>query len=111
MIRRALAFVPPYEWDEVQRFYAARAMPGVEVVTADSYTRTIGAGGAFGVVVVARPTAAKPALRVTIRHPDASAIAPGVGRLSDASGKAGVETDALFTAIRMVQVRNAVSFC
>ena len=29
-----------------------------------------------------------------------SAIAPGVGRLNEASGNAGVETDALFTAMK-----------
>jgi AraC family transcriptional regulator, regulatory protein of adaptative response / DNA-3-methyladenine glycosylase II len=34
-----LSFRPPYDWEHMQSFLAANAIPGVEVVTADLYSR------------------------------------------------------------------------
>lgn len=36
-----LAWRPPYDWDQLARFLRGRAIPGVEHVTDDSYTRTL----------------------------------------------------------------------
>ena len=36
-----LGYRPPYRWDEMLRFLAARAIPGVEVVDGDAYLRTV----------------------------------------------------------------------
>lgn len=43
-----LNFRPPYDWHGVLNFLAARATPGVEVVEADSYRRSICANGRAG---------------------------------------------------------------
>src|SRR5439155_5526193 len=39
-----LAYRPPYDWAGMTRFLAARAIPGVEVVTPRRYARTIALG-------------------------------------------------------------------
>jgi AraC family transcriptional regulator of adaptative response / DNA-3-methyladenine glycosylase II len=44
-----LAFRPPYDAGALLRFLAARAIPGVEKVTAGGYVRTVG-GGTGGVI-------------------------------------------------------------
>ena len=44
--RSRLAYRPPYDWDAMLAFLAARAIPGVEVVAGDSYRRTIAIGDA-----------------------------------------------------------------
>jgi AraC family transcriptional regulator of adaptative response / DNA-3-methyladenine glycosylase II len=36
-----LAYRPPYDWAHVQAFLAKRAIPGMEIVTADHYARTV----------------------------------------------------------------------
>lgn len=36
-----LAWRPPYDWEQLARFLRGRAIPGVEHVTVDSYTRTL----------------------------------------------------------------------
>ena len=48
-----LAYRPPYDWNAILGFLAARAIPGVEVVTAGSYARTIEPEGVFGSIHVA----------------------------------------------------------
>lgn len=44
VLRLKLAFRPPYDFDGLLAFFAARALPGVEVVDANSYARSIGHG-------------------------------------------------------------------
>ena len=39
-----LPYRPPYDWDAMLSFLAARAIPGVEIVAGDSYRRTIAIG-------------------------------------------------------------------
>ncbi len=43
-----LAYRPPYDWKSVLTFLAARALTGIEHVTADSYARTVQLGNAKG---------------------------------------------------------------
>ncbi len=43
-----LRFRPPYNWDAMLKFLAARATPGVEVVEADTYRRSISLNGVHG---------------------------------------------------------------
>jgi AraC family transcriptional regulator, regulatory protein of adaptative response / DNA-3-methyladenine glycosylase II len=45
---------PPYDWDAVLAFLAARAVPGVESVADGSYRRTISLDGGAGVLEVHR---------------------------------------------------------
>ncbi|MDP3173957.1 MAG: AlkA N-terminal domain-containing protein, partial [Phenylobacterium sp.] len=47
-----LAYRAPYDWESMIAFLSARAIPGVEVVTADSYSRTVSIDGAHGVISV-----------------------------------------------------------
>jgi AraC family transcriptional regulator of adaptative response / DNA-3-methyladenine glycosylase II len=43
-----LGYRPPYDWPGILAFLAARALVGVELVTADSYARTVELGAARG---------------------------------------------------------------
>jgi AraC family transcriptional regulator, regulatory protein of adaptative response / DNA-3-methyladenine glycosylase II len=43
-IELTLAYRPPYDWDSIVGFLAARAIPGIETVTRDTYRRTFANG-------------------------------------------------------------------
>ncbi|MCG8349934.1 MAG: helix-turn-helix domain-containing protein [Chloroflexales bacterium] len=60
-----LPFSPPYHWDALIGFLAARSMASVEDVRPDAYRRTIALAGAHGVIEV-RPVAGQPYLLATI---------------------------------------------
>ncbi len=47
-----LAYRPPYDWQSILQFLAARAMPGVEWVDGDQYRRTVHVGEEIGTVQV-----------------------------------------------------------
>lgn len=47
-----LPFKPPYDWLRVLRFFAGRAIPGVEAVDGDAYLRVIDYRGATGTLTV-----------------------------------------------------------
>ena len=47
-----LPYKPPYDWAAIIGFLTARAIPGVEAVSARRYARTLSVEGATGVVVV-----------------------------------------------------------
>lgn len=71
----SLAYRPPYDWEAMTAFLAARAIPGVETVAAGSYARSIAIGRHRG-LFVAQP--GKPGrLAVRIRFPDLTAL-PGI---------------------------------
>lgn len=53
-VKLRLAYRPPYDWDAILSFLAMRAIPGVEAVSSGRYARTIGMGGASGVVIIER---------------------------------------------------------
>ncbi|MBV9947242.1 MAG: helix-turn-helix domain-containing protein [Myxococcales bacterium] len=76
-ITLSLSYVPPYDWPAMLRFFAARAIPGVERVDGEGYLRTIVLDGAHGTIAVA-PSGSKPnALTATIRFPVVAAL-PGI---------------------------------
>ncbi|HUB12279.1 MAG TPA: AlkA N-terminal domain-containing protein [Acetobacteraceae bacterium] len=63
-----LGYRPPYDWDAILAFLRARAIPGVEVVTAERYARTIAIGAARGTITVER--AAGDCLKVFVGFPE-----------------------------------------
>lgn len=67
-----LRYRPPYDWDGMIGFLAARAIPGVEVVTDGRYARTIALDGAMGVLAVSRAGGER--LAVTVRFPKLTAL-------------------------------------
>jgi AraC family transcriptional regulator of adaptative response / DNA-3-methyladenine glycosylase II len=71
-ITMELEYRPPYAWPAIRSFFAARAIPGVEVVERDGYRRTFSIDAISGTVEV-RPSPAKPALEATIRFGDGNA--------------------------------------
>lgn len=61
-----LPYTPPYAWDPIRSFLAARAIPGVESVEGDRYGRTFEVDGRQGTVEV-RPAPDHPALLAVVR--------------------------------------------
>ncbi|MEZ5286453.1 MAG: DNA-3-methyladenine glycosylase [Vicinamibacterales bacterium] len=82
--RVALDFRGPYDWTALVGFLAARATPGVELVTPDAYHRTFSHEGLAGTMTVGL-AARGDALRLSIRHPVAtpSDVVPRVRRMFD----------------------------
>ena len=74
-----LPYRPPYDWDAMLSFLAARAIPGVEIVEGDSYRRTIAIGANAGVISVA--PAAKNRIDVGVRFPDMAALPQIIARV------------------------------
>lgn len=79
-LRLKLAFTPPYDWDFLIGFYRKRAVEGMEVVTGDSYQRTISVESGHGVVKV-QPVAGENYLLTTIHFPNVVALGQIVERL------------------------------
>jgi AraC family transcriptional regulator of adaptative response / DNA-3-methyladenine glycosylase II len=75
-----LSYAPPYDWAAMMEFFGARAIEGVEAVTAERYTRTIAIDGVQGTVSVA-PVAGRHALAATIAFPNVKALPSIVSRL------------------------------
>jgi AraC family transcriptional regulator of adaptative response / DNA-3-methyladenine glycosylase II len=75
-----LTYAPPYDWDAMIQFLAARAVPGVEVVEPTRYRRTIELDGRYGTVEVT-PLPARNALVATIRFPTVTALPTIVARI------------------------------
>ena len=65
-----LAYRPPYDWDSIAEFLAARAIPGVERVDARGYARTVGlpgvAAAAAPAIIRVRPTKDRNELELTV---------------------------------------------
>ncbi len=79
-----VAYVPPYDWDTMLAFFAARAIPGVESVQDGCYARTVALDGAQGTIEV-RPSAGDWA-SVTVAFPKLRALPAllaGVRRMFD----------------------------
>ena len=79
-ITLGLAYRPPYAWDEMLAFLAARAIPGVESVSAGAYCRTIQLDGRTGEVRVAHEPA-RSRLTATIAFPAIGSIPLIIARL------------------------------
>jgi len=67
-----LGYRPPYDWESLIEFLAARAIPGVEFVTAREYRRNILIDGRTGSIAV-RPRE-KNYLDLQIHYPDAAPL-------------------------------------
>ncbi|WNZ83069.1 DNA-3-methyladenine glycosylase family protein [Pseudomonas sp. P108] len=78
-MRLSLAYAPPYDWDAMLGFLAARAVVGMEVVVEGVYSRSIGLNGVHGTVSVWLGTA--DALEVELGFPDPAAVPEIVVRL------------------------------
>lgn len=64
-----LPYAPPYDWDAMVQFLAARAIAGIEAAQENrSYKRSVALNGVQGVIAV-EPDADRCGLRVTIRFP------------------------------------------
>ena len=74
-----LPYRPPYDWDAMLSFLAARAIPGVEVVAGDNYRRSIAIGANRGVISVT--PAAKNRINVRVRFPDMAALPQIIARV------------------------------
>jgi AraC family transcriptional regulator, regulatory protein of adaptative response / DNA-3-methyladenine glycosylase II len=80
-----LPYRPPYDWNSMLRFLAARAIAGVEFVTRDSYSRTIAFegtefDGATGTIEVSHAPDQN-SLRVTVRFPRLNALPTIIARI------------------------------
>src|SRR5262245_32850407 len=60
-----IPFVPPYDWEMLVRFLQPRAIPGVEVVSGESYKRVFGIGEYSGTLEV-RHSADEACLRLIL---------------------------------------------
>lgn len=74
-----LAYRPPYDWDAMLAFLSARAIPGVEIVSDNTYRRTIAIGDIGGTISVA--PAAKNRVDVSVRFPDMAALPSIIARV------------------------------
>jgi len=74
-----LAYRPPYDWDAMLSFLAARAIPGVETVSGRTYRRTIAIGGHSGVVSVAPLD--KNRINVSVRCPNIAVLPQIIARV------------------------------
>jgi AraC family transcriptional regulator, regulatory protein of adaptative response / DNA-3-methyladenine glycosylase II len=74
-----LRYRPPYDWPAMLEFLRRRAIPGVEIVTADRYLRSVQLEGVQGTVGV--ELAGRHALRATVRFPRLSALPALIARL------------------------------
>ncbi len=72
-LRLVLAYRPPFDWEALLRFLAARAIPGVECVTGAAYHRTVGVGEHRGWLSVS-PVADRNLLAVDL----ATSLAPAL---------------------------------
>ena len=79
-VRLDLAYRPPYDWDALIRFLAARAITGVEAVDRGRYARTIAIGADRGLLTV-RPSETGDHLSVTVRFPSLAALPAIVARV------------------------------
>jgi len=75
-----LPFRPPYDWDGVLSYLAARATPGVEEVVGGVWRRTLRAGAAEGVVSVER-VGAEPQLLARFQLSEPAPLAALAARL------------------------------
>ena len=68
-----IAYRPPYDWDSLIEFLAARATPGVETVTSGEYRRNIALDEREGTIAV-RPVRGRNSLELDICYPDPAAL-------------------------------------
>ena len=74
-----LAYRPPYDWESILAFLAARAIPGVETVSDGRYVRTIAIGDDRGVLTV--EPADRGYLKATLRFPNLKSLPAIIARV------------------------------
>nr|WP_283807633.1 AlkA N-terminal domain-containing protein [Bradyrhizobium lablabi] len=74
-----LPYRPPYDFDAMLSFLSLRAIPGVEVVSENTYRRTIAIGDDCGVISVA--PADKNRVNVAVRFPNMAALPQIIARV------------------------------
>jgi len=74
-----LPYQAPYDWDAILAFLAMRAIPKVERVANGRYERSLGIGGAVGVIRV--EPASKHRIAVSVRFPKISALPAIIARV------------------------------
>jgi AraC family transcriptional regulator of adaptative response / DNA-3-methyladenine glycosylase II len=74
-----LPYRPPYDWDAMLSFLAARAIPGVEAVSATRYARSIEVGDGRGMLVVEHGE--RNCVCATIRFPHLRALPIIIARI------------------------------
>jgi AraC family transcriptional regulator of adaptative response / DNA-3-methyladenine glycosylase II len=75
-----LPYQSPYDWPTMIGFLAARAIEGLEVITEETYSRTIKFDNGVGTVRVSQ-VPEQSSLRATIHAPSLSALPPLIARL------------------------------
>jgi AraC family transcriptional regulator of adaptative response / DNA-3-methyladenine glycosylase II len=96
-INLLLSYRPPYDWDTMLRFLRVRALPGLEVVDQDSYSRVIELRNFTGSITISHAPA-KSALRATVRFPHLGAlpvIIARIRRMFDLSAEPGAINEVL----------------
>lgn len=79
-LRLQLTYRPPFAWDALIRFFANRAIAGVEQVTEGSYRRTVTVGTSNGLLEVS-PRRDRNQVEVTLEGLEASAIGAAIERV------------------------------
>jgi AraC family transcriptional regulator of adaptative response / DNA-3-methyladenine glycosylase II len=74
-----LPFHPPYDWDAMRDFLAARAIPGVESVGERSYARTVHLDGTSGAIFVEPGDGTY--MNVTVRFPRLASLPAIIARV------------------------------
>jgi AraC family transcriptional regulator, regulatory protein of adaptative response / DNA-3-methyladenine glycosylase II len=68
-----LSYRPPYDWESILAFLAARAIPGVEEVVSGAYRRSFAREGSHGIVEV-RQDSKTQGLEVRVRYPEPTVL-------------------------------------
>ena len=79
-LRLKLAYRPPYDWPSIRDFLAVRAVPGVERVEGDVYSRSVRVGDRTGWIEV-RPVPKADALEVAVHGLGAESLFVVVSRV------------------------------
>ncbi len=75
-----LDYRPPYEWTQLLAFLRMRAIPGVEVASADAYRRTVRIGAHTGTLEV-RQAVGRPSLSLSVSPGLSPVLMPLVARV------------------------------
>lgn len=76
-----LPYAPPYDWNAMSAFFAARAIPGVELVEPRRYRRTISLEGKHGFLEVTPMEKGEHALSLTVHFPSVEQLPVIVSRV------------------------------
>jgi AraC family transcriptional regulator of adaptative response / DNA-3-methyladenine glycosylase II len=75
-----LPYRPPYDWGCILDFMRMRAIPGLEIVTGQTYSRVIELGGEVGTIEVSN-VPDRASLRVTVRFPNLKSLPKIIARI------------------------------